>query len=437
MAEATALREKEAKAFAAEKEEFDTNIAALQKAVAALEKGMAGGFLQTPAAKVLRQLAVSSQDMVDMERQELVAFLSGGSDYSPKSGEMTGILKEMLETMSKALADASEAENTAIESYGGLMAAKKKEVEALSHAIEAKTEAIGNMGVAIVQMEEDLTDTQAALLEDKKFLAGLDKSCAQKKTEWEARSKTRAEELVAIGDTIKVLNDDDALDLFKKTLPNVGAGAFVQAGLKSAQTARTLVLSAIHRMRASAPRHPGAGLKFDLLAVALSGKKGLTKGGFDRVIAMCDNMVKVLKQEQIDDDSKKEYCAVQLDQFDDKKKTKERSISDSELAITDAEESISTLTEEIKKLAAGIEELDKSVMTATVQRKDENADYKDLMASDSAAKELLKWAKNRLNKFYNPKLYVADIQVGKLSSEDTRVNEGEEAAPVAVPGATS
>jgi len=278
-----------------------------------------------------------------------------------------------------------------------------------------------------VQMEEDLTDTQAALLEDKKFLAGLDKSCSQKQTEWEERSKTRAEELVAIGDTIKVLNDDDALDLFKKTLPSAGAGAFVQTGLKSVQTARTFALAAIQRARASSPRHSDAGLRFDLLAVALSGKRGLAKGGFDKVIAMCDNMVKLLRQEQLDDDSKKEYCAIQLDQFDDKKKAKERSISDSELVITDAEEGISTLTEEIKTLAAGIEELDKSVMTATVQRKDENADYKELMSSDSAAVELLKWAKNRLNKFYNPKLYVADIQVGKRSSEDKPVNEGRKA----------
>merc|ERR1719458_2056873 len=102
---------------------------------------------------------------------------------------------------------------------------------------------------------------------------------------------------------------------------------------------------------------------------------------------------------------KKEYCAKQLDQMDDKKKTTEKTISDSELAITNAEEGISTLTDEIKTLAAGIKELDKSVMTATEQRKEENTDYKELMASDTAAKELLKWAKNRLNKFYNPKLY--------------------------------
>merc|ERR1711924_73676 len=51
--------------------------------------------------------------------------------------------------------------------------------------------------------------------------------------------------------------------------------------------------------------------------------------------------------------------------------------------------------------------LDKSVAEATEQRKEENEDYTELMASDSAAKELLGFAKNRLNKFYNPKLYKA------------------------------
>jgi len=287
-----------------------------------------------------------------------------------------------------------------------------------------------------VQMEEDLSDTQAALLEDKKFLAGLDKNCAEKKAEWQERSKTRAEELVAIGDTIKVLNDDDALDLFKKTLPSAaGASAFVQTGLQSALTARTLVLSVIHKMRAGAPRHSGIGLKFDLLAVALSGKRGVSKGGFDKVIAMCDDMIKVLKQEQVDDDSKKEYCALQLDQFDDKKKATERSISDSELAITNAEEGISTLTEEIKALVAGIKELDKSVMTATEQRKEENAEYKELMAADAAAQELLKWAKNRLNKFYNPKLYVAPPKVELSAGDRIAANVGGvEAPPTAAPG---
>merc|ERR1712156_1126555 len=77
--------------------------------------------------------------------------------------------------------------------------------------------------MGIVRMQDDLAETQATLAEDKAFLADLSKSCATKTSEWEARSKTRADELVALADTIKVLNDDDALELFKKTLPSASA----------------------------------------------------------------------------------------------------------------------------------------------------------------------------------------------------------------------
>merc|ERR1719328_488625 len=68
-------------------------------------------------------------------------------------------------------------------------------------------------------------------------------------------------------------------------------------------------------------------------------------------------------------------------------------------------------------LSAGIKDLDKSVAEATAQRKDEHAEYKDLMASDSAAKELIGFAKNRLNKFYNPKMYKPKAK-RELSAEE-------------------
>jgi len=54
MEEATALRKKEAAEYAKYKADADTNVAAIAKAVAALEKGNAGTFLQTPSATVLR-----------------------------------------------------------------------------------------------------------------------------------------------------------------------------------------------------------------------------------------------------------------------------------------------------------------------------------------------------------------------------------------------
>merc|ERR1719203_92312 len=118
-----------------------------------------------------------------------------------------------------------------------------------------------------------------------------------------------------------------------------------------------------------------------------------------------DRMVGVLKKEQADDDDKKEYCEAQLDQADDKRKQLEITVADEETGIANAEEKIKTLTEELAALAQGIKDLDKSVAEATEQRKEENVEFKELMASDAAAKEILGFAKNRLNKFYNPKLY--------------------------------
>merc|ERR1719264_1797825 len=114
-------------------------------------------------------------------------------------------------------------------------------------------------------------------------------------------------------------------------------------------------------------------------------------------------MVEVLKKEQEDDDHKKEYCTAQFDSADDKKKALERSVSDAGSSIETATAGIEALKEEIAALEAGIAALDKSVVEATEQRKAENKDYTELMASNTAAKELLGVAKNRLQKFYNPK----------------------------------
>merc|ERR1712242_369672 len=109
--------------------------------------------------------------------------------------------------------------------------------------------------------------------------------------------------------------------------------------------------------------------------------------------------------EQIDDDNKKAYCDKQFDLAEDKKKELEMSFSDSETAIEEMEGEIEKLTEEMATLTKGIKKLDKAVAEATEQRKEENAEYKELKQSDTAAKEILLFAKNRLNKFYNPKLY--------------------------------
>jgi chromosome segregation ATPase len=165
---------------------------------------------------------------------------------------------------------------------------------------------------------------------------------------------------------------------------------------------KTQVLSMLQNLKAN---NQGDRRRLDLIMLALHGKKV----GFDKVIKLIDDMVALLKTEQQDDADKKEYCEMQFDQADDKKKALERTEGKLTAAIEDAKETIATLTDEIKALGEGIVALDKSVAEATANRKEENSDFKTLFASDAAAKELLEFAKNRLNKFYNPKLYKPDF----------------------------
>jgi septal ring factor EnvC (AmiA/AmiB activator) len=426
IAEATAIREKEAAAFATESGELKTNIAAIGKAIAALKAGMGGSFLQTTAAATLKNLVLNSDKLQDVDREDLTSFLAGEStgEYAPQSGQIVGILQQMTDTMSATLADVTKTEEASLATFNQLVKAKTEEIEALTAAIEDKTQRIGDLGVKIVGMKDDLADVSDSLLEDKKFLAELQKSCATKEKEWAEICKTRSEELLALADTIKILNDDDALELFKKTLP--GASSFLQVQV-STEAMREQALSLLQAFKGT---KKGDRQRLDFIMMAVRGKKV----GFDKIIKMIDDMVALLKEEQLDDENKKEYCEAQFDKADDKKKGLERAIGKLEKAIDEAKETIATLTDEMASLEAGIVALDKSVAEATVQRKEENSDYTTLMASDSTAKEILAFAKNRLNKFYNPKLYKAPPK-RELSEEDRiTLNMGGTLAPTAAPG---
>merc|ERR1719261_1599820 len=141
--------------------------------------------------------------------------------------------------------------------------------------IEEKLEREAALKVKTAEMKNDIGDTQEAIEADKKFLANLEANCAAKEKEWAVRTATRAEELVALADTIKVLNDDDALELFKKTLPSASA-SFVQESV----TTNAVKVRALAMLRAP---HSA---RVDFIALALRGRKI----GFEGVIKMIDDM---------------------------------------------------------------------------------------------------------------------------------------------------
>merc|ERR1719235_2657925 len=145
-------------------------------------------------------------------------------------------------------------------------------------------------------------------------------------------------------------------------------------------------------------------------------------------------MVALLGKEQTDDDGKKDYCEEEFDKSDDRKKELERTISDLEKAITEQKEMVETLASEIKALQDGIYELDKDVSEATATRKEEHMEFSAQLAANTAAIELIGFAKNRMQKFYNPKLYKPPPKRVLTEEERITLNMGGTLAPTNPPG---
>jgi len=105
-----------------------------------------------------------------------------------------------------------------------------------------------------------------------------------------------------------------------------------------------------------------------------------------------------------------------------------------EKAIEEHKAGIKQLTEEIDALEEGIKNLDKEVADATETRKEEHAVFVEDLANNNAANELLGFAKNRLQKFYNPKLYKPAPKRELTREERISTEFGGTMAPTAPPG---
>merc|ERR1740117_2586861 len=173
--------------------------------------------------------------MLEGDREDITAFLqdTNGDEYVPQSGQIQGILKTLHDEMSAALAEATATEGAAIKSFNDLVAAKKSEIQALTDSIEAKSSRLGETNVGLAEQGNAGGEAAASLADDKQYLFDMKASCATAQQEYDQLVATRNEELLALADTIRILNDDDSLELFKKTIGSAAA-SFMQVRVTTA-----------------------------------------------------------------------------------------------------------------------------------------------------------------------------------------------------------
>merc|ERR1719217_1742575 len=343
-----------------------------------------------------------------MDRKNALAFLEQSGDYVPQSGQIVGILKGMKDDMEAELKEAIATEEKAIAGFADLKASKEKEIEMATEAIETKTGRSGEVAVSIVQTKDGIEDTTEELADTEKFITQLATECKTKEGEWAEKCKVRAEEVKAISETIAILNDDDALDVFKKAR----GASFVQEQLGFLQKSNSLASKArkAQAIIAAAARKANNAQMNVLLYTLNSHLKLSSKGksqSLESVIKMIDDMVVLLGKDQSDDDKSKTFCEDELEKTTDEQTAATEKKAQVEAEISEASDAVEALAEEIATLEQDIKDLDKLVAQATETRKEEHEDFTESQQLNEAAVGLVEKAKNRLQKFYNPTLYKA------------------------------
>jgi len=408
MSASTELRKKDAAAAAATIGDMKSNIGSMVAALEALKKGLSAALLQTGVGSTLRNIIAHSPAVRASQRGSLLAFLETGSGMEGGSDTIIGVVEQMKETMEADLAETEKSEAESKTTYETLMTSKKSEIEAAGKAIETKSARLGRWAWFRAWALGALAKTTDAVAEDTKFQANLKQSCATKQAEWDERCKIRAEEMKAISETIEMLNSDEALELFKKTLPPTAA--LIQTSV----TTR----SQMRRVQSLVQKATGLDKKHSVTRrLVLAALKSGT-GGFEKVATMIDGMNEVLEGEQVQDDKLDAWCLSELDKAKQEANATEADVGDLAAAIDSQREAIETMSSEIQALQAGLAELDKDVAEATELRKDEHAEYIDDAASNRAAVELLGMAKNRLNQFYNPSISKETVPAAEKEEEE-------------------
>jgi len=384
-------RGKEHDVFVKEVTEEGEVVKGVDAATAALKGGETASFLQQldTVQRVSRAVDSNSHLSTDAKRR-ISAFLAHRSSESP--GFVVGMLSGIKDDTQKEIKVETKAEDKAVENFHEVETAKKTEIATLLNTFERKMKSIGEKQVEVVNLKRELSDQGDSIEDDKKMLAELQKSCSQKAADWEERKSSRQKEQIALQDTIKMLDSDTSLDLFRKR-----STALLQfSSHEKVKKALALVKAAQSKDIVAVTAHP----ELNFLALALSGKKA----DFTKILEKIDGLVELLKQESEDDKSKKSYCTKEFRSVEEKTKSLDSKIKTLTASVVEKKDAISKLSQDIDALQSGVKSLDSSVATAGKNRQAEHAEFQESTSSNSAALDLLSMARDRLNKVYNPSM---------------------------------
>jgi len=344
-------------------------------------------FLQAEYPAVQKDWSDDEVAVVRKAMKSASAFAQVHNAYEPayqsQSGEIVGIIKQMLETMEAELKEEQEKESKAAAAFDEMRTAKTASIEAAEKMEEEKEAEKADTDNLIAEAKEDLGATEAQLIEDKTYLKNLNKMCSQGDEAFEKRKASRLEEIKAVTETIEILTGDEARDAM--------SGTYNFLEVASHQNSRRARAAALLR-QAGIRNHNN---QLTMLAT------GVELDAFTKVKKAIDDMIAMLKQQQADEVKKNDYCNKALQENEMTTMKTEDLRDDQNAKVGSLESAIVTLNKEITEAKASVQEANMDLQRASQDRQVENLDFQKTIADQTVTIEILHKAMNRLAEFYD------------------------------------
>lgn len=374
----------------------------INAAVEALSKRSASGaFLQTSAAAALKTLilkhstAIERMDLSD--QQELMSFAQSGSTAgSGGFGEILGTLKTMSETFAKDLEESTEECN---KSKKGLADLKKSLQESLGHfgkTIEVKQSRLGDVAVQHVESKNTVANNSKQLEEDQTALTELKKACKDKAAAWDIRQKDAADEIMAIMETVKILDSDEARDQFSKRDSTANKPDAQEAVLLQTSARRNEPAAVVANLLNQSDFSRTPVLAMLSYSAKQSLRAGLKKTDMTKIMELIDGMIVSLKEEEKSESEERDSCTADFHDNGMERKDIDNSLASASAEIENVEAQKKEKEEKRVRLETAVAEAKEAMAKATSLRQSENAEFKNNVVEIEATKKILAKAEEKL-----------------------------------------
>mmetsp|Transcript_47450 Transcript_47450/g.103130 ORF Transcript_47450/g.103130 Transcript_47450/m.103130 type:complete len:717 (-) Transcript_47450:136-2286(-) len=426
---ATAIRTAENADFVAATEEMQQAIAALDSALEVLEAATDGSsnslvavrsavghgseasgsagvqalsravelgqrFLGSSDARFLRRLLTGEVPTWDWKKLNRKAEFK--MSYKARSGKIQKVLTQLSKTFRNSLKEAKAREASAVKEYEMLAENKRNQKSSAEKSLDAMLVEGGARGLSKSEAETEVADLRTQIQNDEQSIAQTETDLKTKEDEFKLRKQTRQDELAAISKAVSILSNDDAKDLFKRSLASQGTSFLQLWRSRSAGEARRAGEAAAEALQSAAAAAGDTRLK----SLARQLAKASARGNFDAVVAAIDTMLGVLREEEKTDLATKEQCETTRASDAKAAQVAARDFDDKADAISQLQGEIKILREQIKESKVQIEEEEATQAKATEIRKQENAAFISSKKDDEDAVKVVQQAVAVLQEFY-------------------------------------